>query len=99
MFIERTVGERIHWSLGHGSKTEWYRKISEIKSGSLVGLRTDEDDLVKINIIGNDDGNFTGTVVDIQPDPPISECIADIRVGSEVSFCESNLINVFSVLK
>ncbi len=98
MFRERDVGEPIHWT-PPGATIDWYRKIIEITPGSSVGLKTDEDDLVKINVTRNDAGNFAGSVVDIRPDPPRSERIADLQVGDEVTFGEPNLVFVFSVPK
>ena len=98
MFRERDIGDIIHWS-GHGNTLDWYPKISDITPGSSVGLETDEGDLVKINVTRNVLWNFTGSVVDIQPDPPRSEHIADLQVGDEVTFGEPNLIFVFSVPK
>ncbi len=99
MFRERARDELIHWTLGHGPKIEWNRKISEITPGSSVGLETDEGDLVKINVIRNEMWDFAGSIVDIQPDPPRSERIANLQVGDEVTFGEPNLIFVFSVPK
>ena len=99
LFRERDIGEQIHWTPGHGSKIEWNRKISEITPGSSVGLQTDEGDLVKINVTRNVLWNFTGSIVDIQPNPPRSENIADLQVGDEVTFGEPNLVFVFSVPK
>ncbi len=98
MFRERDIGDIIHWS-GHGNTLDWYPKISEITPGSTVGLQTDEGDEVKINVTRNDAGNFAGSVVDIQPNPPRSEHIADLQVGDGVTFGETNLIFVFSVPK
>ena len=98
MFRERDIGDIIHWS-GHGNTLDWYPKISDITPGSSVGLETDEGDLVKINVTRNELWNFTGSVVDIQPDPPRSEHIADLQVGDEVTFGEPNLIFVFSLPK
>ncbi len=99
MFRERAVGELIYWTPGGGTKIEWTRKISDITPGSSVGLETDEGDLVKINVTRNELWNFTGSIVDIQPDPPRSESIAILQVGDEVTFGEPNLIFVFSVPK
>jgi len=99
LFRERDRDELIHWTPGHGPKIEWSRKISDITLGSLVGLKTDEGDLVKINVTSNVLWNFAGSIVDIQPDPPRSERIADLQVGDEVTFGEPNLIFVFSVPK
>ena len=62
-------------------------------------METDERDLVKINVTGNHLWEFAGSVVDIQPDPPRSQHIADLQVGDEVTFGEPNLIFVFSVPK
>ncbi len=99
MFRERAIGELIHWTPGGGTKIEWTRKISDITPGSSVGVETDEGDLVKINVTRNELWNFTGSIVDIQPNPPRSEGIADLQVGDEVTFGEPNLIFVFSVPK
>ncbi len=99
MFRERAAIELIYWTPGDGTKIEWSRKISDITPGSLVGLETDEGDSVKINVTRNVLWNFTGSVVDIQPDPPRSERIADLQVGDEVTFGEPNLIFVFSLPK
>ncbi len=99
MFRERARDELIHWTLGHGPKIEWNRKISDITPGSSVGLETDEGDLVKINVTSNVLWNFTGSIVNIQPDPPRSERIAVFQVGDEVTFGEANLIFVFSLPK
>lgn len=98
MFRERDIGDIIHWS-GHGNTLDWYPKISDITPGSLVGLETDEGDLVKINVTRNELWNFTGSIVDIQPNPPRSEHIADLQSGDEVTFGEPNLIFVFSLPK
>ena len=98
MFRERDIGDIIHWS-GHGNTLDWYPKISDITPGSTVGVETDEGDLVKINVTRNELWNFTGSIVDIQPDPPRSESIADLQVGDEVTFGEPNLICVFSLPK
>ncbi len=98
MFRERNIGDIIHWS-GHGNTLDWYPKISDITPGSSVGLETDEGDLVKINVTRNEMWDFAGSVVDIQPNPPRSEHIADLQVGDEVTFGETNLIFVFSVPK
>ncbi|MEE9131356.1 MAG: hypothetical protein V3T84_15160 [Phycisphaerales bacterium] len=97
MFRERDVGELIYWTPGGGTKIEWTRKISDITPGSSVGLKTDEGDLVKINVTRNVLWNFTGSIFEIQPNPPRSEDIADLQVGDEVTFGEPNLIFVFSV--
>ncbi len=97
MFRERSIAVQIHWSGGHGTGSDWFPKISDITPGSLVGLETDEGDLVKINVTSNVLWNFTGTIVDFQPDPPRSERIAVLQVGDEVTFGEPNLIFVFSV--
>lgn len=99
MFRERAIGELIYWTPGGGTKIEWNRKISDITPGSLVGLETDEGDLVKINVTRNVLWNFTGTIVDFQPNPPRSERIAVLQVGDEVTFGEPNLIFVFAVPK
>ncbi len=99
MFRERARDELIHWTLGHGPKIEWNRKISDITPGSSVGLETDEGDLVKINVTRNELWNFTGSIVEIRPDPPRSERIAVFEVGDDVPFGEPNLIFVFSVPK
>ncbi len=99
MFRERAAIEIIYWTPVGGTKIKWFRKISDIAPGSSVGLETDEGDLVQINVTRNDAGNFAGSVVDIQPDPPRSERIADLQVGDEVTFGEPNLIFVFSVPK
>ena len=98
MFRERSIGELIYWTVG-GGKIEWHRKISDITPGSSVGLKTDEGDVVKVKVTKNDAGNFTGSVFDIQRDPPRSERIAVLQVGDEVTFGERNLIFVFSVPK
>ena len=98
MFRERDIGDIIHWS-GHGNTLDWYPKISDITPGSTVGLETDEGDLVKINVTRNVLWNFTGSIVDIQPNPPRSEHIAGLQVGDEVTFGEPNLIFVFSLPK
>ena len=98
MFRERDIGDIIHWS-GHGNTLDWYPKISDITPGSSVGLETDEGDSVKIDVTRNVLWNFTGSIVDIQPNPPRSEGIADLQVGDEVTFGEPNLIFVFSVPK
>jgi len=98
LFRERDIGDIIHWS-GHGNTLDWYPKISDITPGSTVGLETDEGDLVKINVTRNELWNFAGSVVDIQPNPPRSEGIADLQVGDEVTFGEPNLIFVFSLPK
>ena len=97
MFRERTFCEPIYWTPDGGPGIEWSRKISDITPGSSVGLETDEGDLVKINVTSNVLWNFTGSIVDFQPDPPRSERIAVLQVGDEVTFGESNLIFVFSV--
>ena len=99
MFRERAAVELIYWTPGDGTKIEWSRKISDITPGSSVGLETDEGDLVKINITSNVLWNFAGSIVSTHPDPPRSEHIADLQVGDEVTFGESNLIFVFSVPK
>ena len=99
MFRERDNTVRIIWSGDHGPKIEWNRKISEITPGSSVGLETDEGDFVKITVTKNDAGNFVGSVVDIRPEPPRSERIADLGVGAEVRFGETNLKWVFSLPK
>ncbi len=99
MFRERAAIELIYWTPGDGTKIEWTRKISDITPGSSVGLETDEGDLVKINVTRNHLWSFEGSIVDIQPNPPRSESIADLQVGDEVTFGESNLIFVFSVPK
>jgi len=99
LFRERAAIELIYWTPGDGTKIEWTRKISDITPGSLVGLETDEGDSVKINVTRNVLWNFRGSIVDIQPNPPRSENIADLQVGDEVTFGESNLIFVFSVPK
>ncbi len=96
MFRERDIGDIIHWR-GHGNTLDWYPKISDITPGSTVGLETDEGDLVKINVTSNVLWNYTGAIVDIQPDPPRSQHIADVQVGDEVTFGEPNLIFVFSL--
>ena len=96
MFRERDIGDIIHWS-GHGNTLDWYPKISDITPGSSVGLETDEGDLVKINVTRNELWDFAGSVVDIQPNPPRSQHIADLQVGDEVTFGEPNLIFVFSL--
>ncbi len=93
MFRERAVGELIHWTPGHGTK------ISDITPGSTVGLQTDEGDLVQINITWNVEGKFSGSIVNIHPDPPRSKRIAGLQVGDEVMFGETNLKWVFSVPK
>ena len=98
MFRERDIGDIIHWS-GHGNTLDWYPKISDITPGSSVGLETDEGDLVKIKVTRNELWDFAGSVVDIQPNPPRSEHIADLQVGDEVTFGEPNLIFVFSLPK
>ena len=98
MFRERDIGDIIHWS-GHGNTLDWYPQISAITPGSTVGVETDEGDLVKIKVTKNDAGNFTGSIFDIQPNPPRSEHIADLQVGDEVMFGEPNLIFVFSLPK
>ncbi len=97
MFRERAAIELIYWTPGGGTKIEWTRKISDITPGSSVGLKTDEDDLVMINVTRNVLWNFTGSIVDIQPNPPRSEGITDLQVGDEVTFGEPNLIFVFSL--
>ena len=99
MFRERAAIELIYWTPGDGTKIEWTRKISDITPGSSVGLETDEGDLVKINVTRNELWNFAGSVVDIQPNPPRSEHIADLQVGDEVMFGEKNLRFVFSLPK
>ncbi len=99
MFRERAAIEIIYWTPVGGTKIKWFRKISDITPGTTVGLQTDEGDLVQINVTKNDAGNFAGLVVDIQPDPPRSEGIADLQVGDEVRFGEPNLIFVFSLPK
>ena len=99
MFRERDRNKPIHWSQGHDPKFKPSRKISDITRGSTVGLKTDEGDVVKIKVTKNEAGNFAGSVVDIRPDPPRSEHIADLQVGDEVTFGEPNLIFVFSVPK
>ncbi len=99
MFRERASIELIYWTPGDGTKIEWSRKISDITPGSSVGLETDEGDLVKINVTRNEMWDFTGSILDIQPNPPRSEHIADLQVGDEVTFGEQNLIFVFSVHK
>ena len=99
MFRERAAIELIYWTPGDGTKIEWTRKISDITPGSSVGLETDEGDLVKINVTRNELWSFTGSIVDIQPNPPRSEGITDLQVGDEVTFGEPNLIFVFSVPK
>ncbi len=99
MFRERSAIELIYWTPGGGTKIEWTRKISDITPGSLVGLETDEGDSVKINVTRNVLWDFAGSIVGIQPNPPRSEHIADLRVGDEVTFGETNLIFVFSVPK
>ena len=99
MFRERDRNEQIHWSQGHDPKFKPSRKISDITTGSTVGLQTDEGDLVKIIVTKNDEGNFTGSICDIQPVPPQSKRLADLGVGDEVTFGEPNLIFVFSVPK
>ena len=98
MFRERSIGELIYWTIGSGT-IEWHREISEITPGSSVGLETDEGDKVKIKVTKNEAGNFTGSIFDIQPDPPRSQRIADLGVDAEVTFGEPNLIFVFSVPK
>ena len=98
MFRERSLAVQIHYG-GHGTGSDWFPKISDITPGSLVGLETDEGDLVKINVTSNVLWSFTGSIVDIQPDPPRSERIAVLRVGDEVTFGEPNLVFVFSVPK
>ena len=62
-------------------------------------METDEGDSVKINVTRNELWNFAGSIVDIQPNPPRSEHIADLQVGDEVMFGEPNLIFVFSLPK
>ena len=99
MFRERSIGEPIHWTPGDGTKIEWNRKISDITPGSSVGLETDEGDSVKINVTSNVLWNFTGSIVDFQPNPPRSERLAVFEVGDDVTFSEPNLIFVFSVPK
>ena len=99
MFRERAAVELIYWTPGDGTKIEWSRKISDITPGSSVGLETDEGDLVKVDVTRNELWNFAGSVVDIQPDPPRSESIADLQVGDVVTFGEPNLIFVFSLPK
>ncbi len=99
MFRERDIAVQIHWSGGHGTASDWFPKISDITPGSLVGLETDKGDLVKINVTRNVLWDFAGSIVNIQPDPPRSESIADLQVGDEVTFGEPNLIFVFSVPK
>ena len=99
MFRERDRNVPIRWRQGHDPKFKLSRKISEITPGSWVGLETDKGDFVMVNVTRNDAGNFAGSVVDIQPDPPRSEGIADLQVGDEVTFGETNLIFVFSVPK
>ncbi len=98
MFRERDIGDIIHWG-GHGNTLDWYPKISDITPGSSVGLETDEGDSVTINVTRNVLWNFAGSVVDIQPNPPRSEHIAELQVGDEVTFGEPNLIFVLSVPK
>ncbi len=97
MFRERAAVELIYWTPGDGTKIEWSRKISDITPGSSVGLETDEGDLVKMNVTRNELWNFTGSIVDFQPNPPQSKRIAILQVGDEVTFGEPNLIFVFSV--
>ena len=99
MFRERAAIELIYWTPGDGTKIEWTRKISDITPGSTVGVETDEGDSVKINVTRNVLWNFTGSIVDIQPNPPRSEHIAGLQVGDEVTFGEPNLIFVFSLPK
>ncbi len=99
MFRERDIGELIRWTPGYGPTIAWSGKISGITPGSSVGLESDEGDLVKINVTRNHLWDFTGSIVDIQPDPPGSERIAVLQVGDEVTFGEPNLIFVFSVPK
>ncbi|MEE9128543.1 MAG: hypothetical protein V3T84_00885 [Phycisphaerales bacterium] len=89
MFRERAVSEQIHWTPGRGTK------ISDITRGSTVGLRTDEGDLVQVNVTWNVSGKFAGSIVNIHPDPPRSKRIADLQVGDEVTFGETNLLFVF----
>ncbi len=60
-------------------------------------METDEGDLVKIDVTRNELWNFAGSVVEIQPNPPRSESIADLQVGDVVTFGEPNLIFVFSL--
>ena len=99
MFRERAVGELIYWTPGGGTKIEWSRKISDITPGSSVGLETDEGDLVQIIVTRNDAGNFTGSIFDIQPDPPRSKRLAGLEVDAEVTFGETNLIFVYLIPK
>ncbi len=99
MFRERASIELIYWTPGDGTKIEWSRRISDITPGSSVGVETDEGDLVKIKVTRNVLWNFTGSILDIQPNPPRSESIAILQVGDEVTFGEPNLIFVFSVPK
>ncbi len=98
MFKERDIHEQPHWS-ERGATHGWYPKISDITPGSSVGLETDEGDKVKINVTKNDAGNFAGSVVDTQPDPPQSKRLAELGEDTEVTFGEANLIIVFSVPK
>ncbi len=98
MFRERDIGDIIHWS-GHGNTLDWYPKISDITPGSTVGVETDEGDKVKVKVTKNEAGNFTGSIFDIQPDPPRSQRIADLGVDAEVTFGEKNLRFVFSLPK
>ena len=98
MFRERAIGQPIHWTIGSGT-IEWHRKISDITPGSSVGLETDEGDKVKIKVTSNVLRIFTGSIVEIRPDPPRSERIAVFEVGDDVPFGEPNLIFVFSVPK
>ena len=99
MFRERAVGELIHRSGDHGTTIDWYPKISDITPGSLVGVETDEGDLVKVKVTKIDAGSFTGSIVDIQPEPPQSKRLAELEAGDEVTFGETNLRFVFSVPK
>ena len=99
LFRERDIGELIRWTPGNGPTIAWSGKISGITPGSSVGVETDEGDLVKINVTNNVLWNFTGSVVDIRPDPPRSQHIADLQVGDSLTFGEPNLIFVFSVPK
>ena len=97
MFRERDRTVRIHLTPAGGTKTEWNRKVSEITPGSLVGLKTDEGDLVKINVTTNDAGNFTGSVYQVLPNPPRSRRLAVLGADAEVAFSEKHLRFVFSV--
>lgn len=99
LFRERNETELIYWSRDPGLKIEWDQKINEITPESIVGLKSDEGDVVKVKISSNNAGDFKGVIVDIYPCSPQVENISNLQIDEEVRFNETNLMFVFSVHK